>query len=172
MTEYAAMTKQQGKRDKDMSVVSRSREFGDETSALLRNLCKLTTSYIAHNKKQEFLDCYEAPVHYDTRQQIIDRLARGTKKPKGSRSSKPRYGEHSRDKSDSIEGERRKSLIRVKNNKSLAPSRKMKFDQEEHAAQARYVPLTQGDKVKLAQHVKELLIEFSQIKHRRRATEK
>ena len=76
------MTEMQDKREKAMSVTNRRKDYGDGTSALLKNLCKLTTSYIAHNKKQEFLDCYEAPTHYDTRQQIIDRLARITKPQK------------------------------------------------------------------------------------------
>ena len=73
------MTEKHIKWDKAMSVTSKKKNYGDETSALLKNLCKLTTSYLANNKKQEFLDCYEAPTHYDTRKQVIERLSRAPK---------------------------------------------------------------------------------------------
>ena len=45
------MTEKHIKRDKAMSVTSKKKIYGDETSALLKNLCKLTTSYLANNKK-------------------------------------------------------------------------------------------------------------------------
>jgi len=44
------------------------KRYNDETLSLLRNLCKLTTTYQARNEQQEFLECNNPPSHFETRQ--------------------------------------------------------------------------------------------------------